>query len=90
MMNNRKINLFLISICLLGVLALATNALLVVHLAACDNEHESHSEHDSHQTPKPTHDHSHCPLCQVFLGASGKYIAGAMTIFVFIETRIIF
>ena len=88
MITNRKINLLLTSLGLLGVLAVATNSLLVLHLVSCNRNHDSYCKHDQQQPLKPPHDHKHCSICQVFLGISGKYLTAIPTPCQLIDVRI--
>ena len=74
MIRSRSVNLFLISLCLIGIVGAGTHALLIAHLTCCGIESGSPSHHGSN---KSAHDHDKCPLCQMFSGTNGKYLSAA-------------
>lgn len=77
MIQKRFVNLFFLSICLIGIVGTGTHALLIAHLACCE-ESASCDEHTHHDEPdQPIHDHANCSFCQWFSEASGKYLVAA-------------
>lgn len=76
MMQKRAVNLFLVSVCLIGILGIGTSALLAAHLS-CSAKTPCGGDHSHHDEPeKPVHDHQNCAFCKLFSGANGKYLAG--------------
>ncbi len=76
MMQNRAVNLLLVSVCLIGILGIGTSALLAAHLS-CSAKTPCGGDHSHHDEPeKPVHDHENCAFCKLFSGANGKYLAG--------------
>ncbi len=84
---NSKINLILLSACLISILAVATNALLTVHLASCVTEHKTDNEHSRDKSNHPVHNSKSCSTCQLFLDLSGKYISQATAACIVVHTQ---
>ena len=71
----------LLTVMLLCITAIGTHAPLLLHFSNtidehhhCDSQDHHHSEPESDDTTMPQHDGSKCPVCQVLMGMSGKFI----------------